>query len=320
MKIELAPMEGITSYVYRNALNKYYGGIDTYFTPFISTHKDKELNFKEKKEINPENNKGYKLIPQILTSDADEFLYTSGQIAAFGYDEVNLNFGCPSGTVTTKAKGAGALQDISRLERLLDNIFEKTNLKISIKTRMGYSDVNHFEEILSVYSKYPLTELIIHARIREEFYNGKARLSDLSEYSWTALKETNSQKTASKETPCYVYNGDVYSVSDFENVKRTLPEFSGVMLGRGIISKPWLARDIQNGVETLDVELGTFKAFNHELIDGYDAIMPGEKNTLFKLKELWTYMIKAFDDDKKLLKSVKKTNSLKEYERIIDSL
>lgn len=310
MKLQLAPMEGITSYIYRNALNKYYGGIDTYFTPFISTHKDKELNFKEKKEINPENNKGYRLVPQILTSSAEEFLYTSKEIAAYGYDEVNLNFGCPSGTVTTKAKGAGALQDVENLERLLDGIFEKTDLKISIKTRMGYSDVDQFENILAVYSKYPLTELIIHARVREDFYNGSARLDEL----------VNILGTGTKMLTNYIYNGDVNSVSDYKRVCEKLPEFSGVMLGRGIIAKPWLANDIKEDIETSAVDLSRFKAFNHELVNGYNEIMPGEKNTLFKVKELWTYMIHVFDEDKKLLKAVKKCNSLREYERIIDSL
>ena len=319
LRIELAPMEGITSYIYRNALCKYYGGVDTYFSPFISTHKDKRLNFKEKKEIKPENNIGYKLIPQVLTSDADEFLFTAGQIAEYGYEHININFGCPSATVTTKGKGSGALVDIDKLDRLLDSIFTRSDLKISVKTRLGFSDTSEWEKILKVYEKYPLEELIVHARVREDLYNGNAKMDFLAE--------------SVKDSPLKIsYNGDIYTEKDYLHLIECMPNVCACMIGRGIISNPALAKNISeahiNGEYDTSIssdhsvagDLGVFKAFNHELIDGYDAIMPGEKNTLFKLKELWTYMIRSFDDDKRLLKSIKKCNSLKEYQRIIDSL
>lgn len=333
MRIELAPMEGITTYIYRNAIAKYYGGVETYFSPFISTHKDKELNFKEKKDIKPENNSRITLVPQVLTGNAEEFLYTSGQISKYGYDHININLGCPSGTVTTKNKGAGALVDISRLEQLLDDIFSKTDLKISIKTRMGYTKPEEFEKLMEIYDKYPLEELIIHARVREDFYKGTARIKELAEIIKTG-KEQRKYRVS--------YNGDVYSLKDYISFKEILPDFDTVMLGRGIIARPWLAKEIDNGSE-IELDIETFKAFNHELIEGYDAIMPGEKNTLFKLKELWIYMIKSFESQdydvlgygtnrpsfgeipengeaKKLLKSIRKCNSLREYELIIDRL
>ena len=322
MTIELAPMEGITSYVYRQALNQFYGGVDTYFTPFISTHKDKKLNFKEKNEIRPENNKGMKLVPQVLTINADEFLFTSGQIAGFGYDHININFGCPSGTVTSKGKGSGALLDIDKLDRFLDEVFNKSDLKISIKTRMGFENASEFEKILEVYSRYPLYELIIHARVREDFYNGDARVGELSDViKSSSLAEKNVMKTSLS------YNGDVWTISDYDRICDTFSDFDACMIGRGIISRPWLAAEIKGENKT---EIDRFKAFNHALVTGYDAIMPGEKNTLFKLKELWIYMIKPFEDEiltasngitaKKLLKSIRKCNSLKEYELIINTL
>lgn len=332
MKIELAPMEGITTYIYRNALNKYYGGVDVYYTPFISTHKDKSLNFKEIKDIKPENNVGIELIPQVLTNNAKEFLFTSSQISEYGYNYINLNFGCPSGTVTAKGKGAGALLDIGALEQLLDAIFTKTDLKISVKTRMGYSDPSEWENLIHVYEKFPLEELIIHARVREDFYNGKARISELSNYVFPDCLKMS-------------YNGDIFSPSDMTMLKKLFPSVDAVMIGRGLISNPSLATEIKNGAidnkSCAEINLSVFKEFNHELIDKYSEIMPGEKNTLFKLKELWIYMIKQFEkrelginanympdfkeiptatNSKKLLKSIRKCNSIKEYERIIDTL
>lgn len=334
MRIELAPMEGITSYIYRNAVNKYYGGVDTYYTPFISTHKDKTLNFKEKKELNPDNNVGINLIPQVLTSNADEFIFTATQIKEFGYDHININFGCPSGTVTTKKKGAGALLDVLSLEGLLSDIFSKTDMRISIKTRMGYEDPSEWESLIKVFEKFPIEELIVHARVREDFYNGRARSIALAEYAFP-------------EEIKFSYNGDIYFKNDIKIVQNLFPYMDAAMIGRGFISRPWLAREIANDDSMLDVNsekgLCVFKEFNHALIDGYNEIMPGEKNTLFKLKELWVYMIKSFEiteltqsvrniylpdfkllpntpKAKKLLKSIRKCNSLKEYEHIIDSI
>lgn len=333
MRIELAPMEGITSYIYRQTLNKYYGGVDTYFTPFISTHKDKELNFKEKNEIRPENNVGMTLVPQVLTANADEFLYTSGKIATFGYDHVNINFGCPSGTVTTKGKGSGALQDLENLDRVLEQIFSRTELKVSIKTRLGFTNESEWENILKIYEKYPLEELIVHARVREDFYNGTARIEALK-FCSTDFDVIRGSNEITGRTECgsckYSYNGDVYSFDDYVKVSERFSNLDAVMIGRGIIARPWLAAEIKKktggsdfiqseGVNTSD-GLETFKAFNLELVDRYDEIMPGEKNTLFKVKELWTYMIHPFDDDKKLIKAVRKCSSIRDYRLIINSL
>lgn len=332
MKIELAPMEGITTYIYRNALNKYYGGVEIYYTPFISTHKDKSLNFKEIKELKPENNQGIYLIPQILTNNAKEFFFTSSQIKEYGYNYINLNFGCPSGTVTSKGKGSGALQDINALEKLLDEIFSKTDLKISVKTRMGYADPSEWENLIHVYEKFPIEELIVHARVREDFYNGYARIQALAGYPFPDCLKLS-------------YNGDIFSSYDVECVQKLIPHADAVMVGRGIISNPNLASEIKSYSENkrnkCEFDKSVFKAFNHELIDKYSDIMPGEKNTLFKLKELWIYMIKHFErmelginenyrpdfkdvpndsNSKKLLKSIRKCNSIIEYERIIDTI
>lgn len=335
MRIELAPMEGITTYIYRNALCKYFGGIDTYFSPFISTHEKKLLNFKEIKEIKPENNIGYKLIPQVLTANADEFAVTSSQIAEYGYDHINLNFGCPSGTVTPKGKGAGALLDLEGLERLLDAIFSKTDFKISIKTRMGFSDYSEWEKILKVYEKFPLEELIVHARVREDFYNGRANMDALSE-------SLNNYENVNQDTKIkFSYNGDIFSAADFSKVTERMPYLDACMIGRGLICNPALGNEIKQGSNSDFVS--TLKSFNHELVDNYSKIMPGDKNTLFKMKELWVYLIKTFERNelpekareiyipnfksipetsfaKKLLKSIRKCNSLNEYLRIVDSI
>lgn len=327
MQLELAPMEGITTYVYRNALNRYFGGIDTYFSPFISVHKNKRLNFKEKKDILPENNKDINLIPQVMASDIEEFLFTSGEIRDMGYEHINFNFGCPSGTVTSKGKGSGALIYPDKLEAFLDGVFSRTDFKVSVKTRIGYSDASEWPGLLSVYSKFPLEELIIHGRVREEFYKGKSRM----EYVAESIAELSEKMKVS-------YNGDIFSTGDYERLCSVMPDAYGCMLGRGIISNPALARNIKSaGVASMSedgssvseegssgqsasIDMDAFISFNLELLSEYERMMSGDKNCLLRLKELWSYMSGIFKDSGKVLKKIQKTKSVKEYEMHIQNL
>jgi len=159
MKLEMAPLEGITTYIYRNAHTKYFGKMDKYYTPFLSLHKEKEFNHKERQEILPEHNEGLHVVPQVLTNSAEDFLRAAQKLKALGYEEININAGCPSGTVTTKAKGAGMLDDPMRLDRFLAEIFEKSPVEISVKTRLGMEKPEEWEDLLKIYNKYPLKEL-----------------------------------------------------------------------------------------------------------------------------------------------------------------
>ena len=164
-----APMEGITTYIYRRAHARFYGGIDKYFTPFIA---GKKMTTREVRDILPENNAGVALVPQILTNKAGDFLEIANRLAAYGYDTVNLNLGCPSGTVTAKKRGAGFLGEPEALDAFLYEIYEKCLLQISIKTRLGISDLREWESLLDIYARYPVQELIVHTRLLQEFYTG----------------------------------------------------------------------------------------------------------------------------------------------------
>ena len=173
MKYYMAPMEGLTGYIYRNAYQKYFHDIDRYFTPFIT---NKKLDFKVKKDIDPEHNQGMEVVPQILTNQPDDFISIVNQLKQYGYDEVNLNLGCPSGTVVAKNRGAGFLAVPDELDSFLDKIFNACDCKISIKTRVGKDSPDEWENLLAIYEKYPLSELIIHPRIQKDFYKYTPRM------------------------------------------------------------------------------------------------------------------------------------------------
>lgn len=301
MKLEMAPLEGLTTYIFRNTHAKYFGKMDKYYTPFLSLHKEKEFSHKERQEILPENNEGLWVVPQVLTNSAEDFLKAAGKLKALGYEEVNINLGCPSGTVVPKGKGAGMLAEPERLEQFLTEVFENTPLKISIKTRLGMTDEAEWSRLLEIYNRFPLEELIVHVRVREDYYKKPVRPE--------AFAHTMEQ---SKCPVCY--NGDIFAVEDYVALTKKFPNLPAVMLGRGLLRNPGLAEEISeksNAFPTYKVRL---HAFHDELYSEYQKILSGDRNVLFKMKEFWSYLICNFPDMEKQLKKLHKTKSCAEYE------
>ena len=185
MKYYLAPMEGITGYIYRNAYEKFFHNIDKYFTPFIVPNQSRSLKTKELRDILPENNQGMNIVPQILTNDSEGFIVTAKKLKQLGYNEVNLNLGCPAGTVVSKNRGSGFLALRDELDRFLEEIYKIEDMKISIKTRIGKDTPEEFYKLIEIYNKYPLEELIIHPRTREDFYGNTPNLEVFKDANYT---------------------------------------------------------------------------------------------------------------------------------------
>ena len=304
MKYYLAPMEGITGYIYRNAYEKFFHNIDKYFTPFIVANKSKSLKTKELRDVLPENNKNMNIVPQILTNDSEDFIVTSKRLEQLGYNEVNLNLGCPSGTVVSKNRGAGFLALRDELDRFLEEIFTLNNMKISIKTRIGKDSSDEFYELIKIYNKYPLEELIIHPRTRNDFYGNKPNLD--------VFKDALS---LSKAEVCY--NGDIFTVDNYNNLVNEFPKVRKIMLGRGILANPGLIGEIKDGTF---IDKKVLREFHDEILNNYIELFKEEKNAIFRMKELWGYMIYIFSDNKKYAKKIKKAQKLKEYNEAVSSL
>ncbi len=305
MKYYFAPLEGISGYIYRNAYEKFFpNNIDKYFTPFIVPNQSKSLKTKEFRDVLPENNNGLNIIPQILTNNSERFIATCKKLKQLGYDEVNLNLGCPSGTVVSKFRGSGFLGKREELDNFLDEIFKIQDMKISIKTRLGVDSADEFYEIMKIYDKYPMEELIIHPRTRQDFYGNKPNMEMFKD----ALK-------SSKNTICY--NGDIFSVKDYEKFIEECPSVDRIMIGRGSLANPGLINEIKGkGV----VDKNILKEFHDEVCMGYKEILSGDINVLFRMKELWSYMIGMFEDSEKVAKKIKKERMLSEYNVIISRL
>ncbi|NLL75638.1 MAG: tRNA-dihydrouridine synthase family protein [Clostridiales bacterium] len=305
MKFYFAPLEGIAGYIYRNAYHTFFPYIDKYFTPFLSPNQNRALNPKEIRDVLPEHNRGMHVVPQILTNNAERFIRAARELKEkYGYEEVNLNLGCPSATVVTKGKGAGFLAKPEELNAFLEEVFEEVDSKISIKTRIGKDAPEELYKLIEVFNKYPLHELIIHPRVQADYYNNKPN------------KEMFAYAVRSSKNPL-CYNGDIVTKQDYERFCEEFPGIGCVMLGRGLLRTPALIGRIK---ENKEMDKETLKAFHDRLYADYKESFSGDVNLLFKMKELWFYMIHMFPDNEKYAKKIKKASRLRDYEEIIDHL
>jgi len=299
-----APLEGVTGHIYRNAYNAFFDNIDKYFAPFIVANQGDSFKAREINDILPENNQGLILIPQILTNSAKDFIHTSKKINQLGYDEINLNLGCPSGTVVSKNRGSGFLSKREELDLFLEEIFSQSITKISVKTRIGKDHPEEFHELIKIFNKYPIEELIIHPRIQKDYYKNKPNMKIFKEAIML-----------SKNPVCY--NGDIFTVKDYKEFTAAFPSVGTLMLGRGLITNPGLVSDITNGIK-LDKEL--LKNFHDKIYEDYKRTLFGDRNVLFKMKEVWFYMIQMFYDNEKYAKKIRKAESLCAYDEVVSSL
>lgn len=304
MKFYFAPLEGVTGYIYRNAHATFFNNADKYFTPFLAPNQHGRFSSKEINDILPEHNEGLRVIPQILTNNAQDFIRTAKQLKEYGYNEVNLNLGCPSGTVVAKYKGSGFLAQREALEIFLDQIFEESVTKISIKTRIGRDTPEEFGALIELFNKYPMEELIIHPRVQKDYYKNKP--------NWDVFK-----KGLEKSNNTVCYNGDIFTAEDYQNFNKTFSGVDTIMLGRGLIANPGLISDITEQ-KTLDKEV--LKAFHDKLYADYQSILSGDRNVLFKMKEVWFYMMHMFSNSEKYAKKIRKAQRCGDYEIAVAQL
>lgn len=304
MRYYFAPMEGITGYIYRNAHHTLFPGIDKYFSPFLVPNHNHRFSYREMQDIMPEHNNQIQLVPQILTNQADAFIWTALELKQLGYEEVNLNLGCPSGTVVSKNKGSGFLALRDELDLFLDQVCSELQMKISIKTRIGKDSPDEFYELLRIFNKYPLEELIIHPRIQKDYYKN------------TPNTEVFGDALATSCNPV-CYNGDIFTAADYDRFIGKFPGIQAMMLGRGLLMNPSLL----NGMEDHRLlSKDIFREFHDMIYHGYQDTISGGRNVLFKMKELWFYMGRMFTNPEKYLKKIKKAEKLIDYEIAVSNL
>ena len=306
VKYYMAPLESVTTWIYRQAHAKIYGRLDKYFIPFLEPHEKRDFKTRELQEILPEHNENIYAVPQILTNRSEGFIKLAKALKDWGYEEVNLNLGCPSKTVVTKGKGSGFLAKPKELERFLMEIFDALSgeVKISVKTRIGKEDPEEFPALLKLFNKYPMEELIIHPRVQKDGYGNVPRL-ELYE-----LAEKQSLNPL-------CYNGDLYTREQIRNFAERFPGTERLMFGRGFLRNPGLLYN--EGKDSKDI-FEKFWAFHDLVYEGYQERNMGDRNVLFKMKELWSYQVYQFSEPERLFKTFKKVQDCNEYEQMIRNL
>lgn len=310
MNYYVAPMEGLTDRVWRQAHQKWFGapGIQNaparYYAPFLSPPENRVLIKKKMAELAQEANPGLPVIPQLLAKDGALAAWMIGELRKLGYTEVNLNIGCPAGTVTAKGKGSGMLRDLDKLDAFLDSVFSQADAPISVKTRLGVEKPEEFDAILAIYNRYPISELTIHPRVMRQLYRGQAD------------REAFAKAFPQCKMPV-CYNGDVTTPEQLHALEAEFPALSGIMVGRGIIADPALFRQAMGGAPASKEEL---RGYLDDLFHGYTELFGSAGCAISRMKGHWFYLIHKFEGADKLEKQLKKLREPWEYEVTVNQI
>jgi len=297
-------MRGITTMHYRQAFVRHFSGLDIEMAPFIPTVSSDKINPKLLKDVLPENNSGLPLIPQVIGNNADDFVQMNMALHELGYNEVNWNLGCPHKPIRKKKRGSGLLPFPDTVDSILDQVCERSPVKISVKVRLGVSDKTDLLKLIPVLNSYPLTEVIVHPRTAEQMYEGTVDL-DAFAAAYGQIEHP------------VCYNGDIYSLPFFNTVKTRFPNIDRFMLGRGLLANPFLCEEIKTGNTKTENAVQRIAAFHDDLVSRYESVLHGDHPVLGKMKEFWTYQSLHLSNGKALFKKLKKAQRLSTYKEIV---
>ncbi len=297
-----SPLQGFTDFRFRNAFNTYFGGIDTYYAPYIKLNGKLDIKKAYQRDILPENNKNIKVIPQIMTNDAKEFLFVAAYVQQLGYKELNWNLGCPYPMVTKRGMGAGLICDYVKIEQILQEVYKQSDITVSMKMRMGYENSNEILNTLPILEQFPLKNIAIHARIGKQLYKGGV---DLNAF----------EKCINHTTHKLYYNGDITSVTAFRKLQERFPSINNWMIGRGLIADPFLPSMIKkNTTEYPASKMQIFEDFHATIYNEYAEALSGQHHLLLKMTSFWEYFSTTFSNPRKTFKKIKKAKNIKAYE------
>lgn len=308
LEFSLAPLQGITDFVFRNLFNKHFTGVDKYYTPFLRLLNDKTLKKAQIKDVLPENNSDINLIPQILCNNSNDFIYLSNLLSDFGYCEVNWNLGCPYPMVAKRKLGSGMLPYPELIRSVLEESLPNIQAKVSIKLRAGYENNNEINNVLEVLNDFPIGEVIVHPRIGIQIYKGEANIDII-------------EKCEGIYNGKLAYNGDIRNLQSYYRLKLKFSKIEHWMIGRALVSNPFLVEEILNGgiLESKE-KLNRFKDFHYELFLYYKENLNGAGHIQNKIFHLWEYFSNSFSDGKKILKQIKKAKTIDKLENIFNEV
>jgi tRNA-dihydrouridine synthase len=301
-------LQGFTDFRFRNAQNKYFGGIDTFYAPYIRLNGKLKIKSSNERDLLPDHNATLEVIPQVITNDADEFLFVTKYIQKLGYKELNWNLGCPYPMVTNRGMGSGLICDPNKIDDILQRVHNETDVLVSMKMRMGYENSEEILHTFPVLDKYPLKNVAIHARIGKHLSKGDV---DLEAF----------QKCIDLAKHKLYYNGDITTVEQFKKMKDRFPSIDHFMIGRGLIADPFLPSMIKNDVaEYPPNRWELFEAFHDEIYQQYDAALSGPTPIKMKMLGFWDYFSQSFSNPHKTYKKIKKASNPLKYKQAVKEI
>lgn len=297
-----SPLQGFTDFRFRNAQNKLFGGIDTFYSPYIRLNGKMVIKASYERDLLPENNLDLEVIPQVITNDADEFLFVAKYVRELGYKELNWNLGCPYPMVTKSGMGSGLISKPDKINNILHRAHTESDILVSMKMRLGYDTSEEILDVLPILDTYPLKNIAIHARIGKQLYKGGVNLDAF-------------QKCIDNTKHTLYYNGDITTVTKFKEMQQRFPSITHWMIGRGLISDPFLPSMIKNNIMEYPAnKMELFSAFHDTLYAIYSESLSGSTHILLKMYHLWEYFSVTFANPHKVLKKIKKAQSIRNYE------
>lgn len=303
-----SPLQGFTDFRFRNAFQHFFGGIDTFYSPYIKLNGKLVIKGSYERDILPENNTTLEVIPQIITNDAEEFLFVANYVQQLGYKELNWNLGCPYPMVAKCGMGSGLISNTSQIEHILKRVHSETDIIVSMKMRMGYENASEILDVFPILEQYPIKNIAIHARIGKQLYKGGVDLD-----SFQKCLDTSKQKI--------YYNGDITSVEKFRIMQERFPSIDHWMIGRGLIADPFLPAMIKNNTTDYPKNrLEIFEAFHETIYRDYDAYLSGPTPIRMKMLGFWEYFSESFSNPQKTFKKIKKAGNSKNYEAAVKEI
>jgi tRNA-dihydrouridine synthase B len=305
LTIHSSPLQGFTDFRFRNTFQRFFGGIDKYIAPYIRVDGNSEIKRGNERDLLPANNSLLNLIPQIITKDADEFLFVAKHIKKLGYTELNWNLGCPYPMVAKRGMGSGLLSMPGKIDEILTRVCAETDIQISVKMRLGYESPREIFQVLPVLERHRLANITIHPRIGKQLYRGEVDLKTFEE----CLGQSSHK---------IFYNGDIASVRSFREMKERFPAIDNWMIGRGLIADPFLPSMIKADDPVYpENRYEVFNSFHDALFSSYEEALSGPKHLLIKMYSFWEYFIQSFPNTPKGLKKIKKAQSLGVYREVV---
>ncbi|NRD24763.1 tRNA-dihydrouridine synthase family protein [Winogradskyella litoriviva] len=300
-----SPLQGFTDFRFRNAFNHYFGGIDTFYAPYIRFNNKLIIKNSYQRDLQLEHNSELEVIPQIMTNSADEFLFVVDYIQELGYKELNWNLGCPYPMVTKRGMGSGLICDPEKINHILERVHKETDILVSMKMRMGYENPEEILDVFPILDTYPLKNIAIHARIGKQLYKGGVNLEAF-------------QKCIESTKHKLYYNGDITSVAKLKEMQTRFPSIDHFMIGRGLIADPFLPSMIKNNTTTYpENRWEIFREFHDTIYHQYDAALSGPTPIKMKMQGFWEYFSQSFSNPQKTFKKIKKANNPRAYQQAV---